>query len=210
MLAAMNGDLPRTLLRSSWGAIAVGLFLEGLQLAVLRGSGGAVPGGAAIFAETVQKLSWSWIVCAALACGVTASRAAPRVVGLVGLLGAPLSFGVARAVHKSVAAAVGSAVPAGGPSPWLLAGIKGVEYLVFGLLIARLAARERAPLSAFLLRGLVIGAVFGAGVLWLMNRQTPGGLPAASLAARGVNELFFPVGCACVLWSTGALARRVG
>jgi hypothetical protein len=205
----MKEDLPRALLRASWGAIGIGLLLEGLQLATTQAVGGAVPAGAAIFAETVQKLSWSWIVCAALACGVAAGRAAPRVVGLVGLFAAPLSFGVAKAVHKSVAAAVGSAVPAGGPSPWLVAGIKGVEYLVFGVLIALLARRERAPLRAYLGRGLLIGALFGTLVLWLMNQAAPGGLPVASLAARAVNELLFPVGCACVLWSTAALSRRI-
>ena len=53
-----------------------------------------------------------------------------------------------------------------------------------------------------------IGAVFGAVLLWIMDEAAPTGLPPAALFARGVNELLFPLGCACVLWATGTLARH--
>ena len=149
MLARMKEDLPRTLLRSSWWAI------------------------------------------------------------LLGLLSAPVAFGVARAVHKGVAAAVAVDLPPGA-SPWLLAAVKAAEYAVFGVLVAGLARRQPpSPLSAFVVRGLLIGAAFGALLLIIMDRAAaPAGLPPAGLVARGVNELLFPAGCACVLWTTGALTHR--
>jgi len=209
MLARMKEDLPRTLLRSSWWAILLGLLLEALQLAVGKGAGGAVPGAGAVLAESAQKVTWSWIVCVALACGTAATRMAPGALGLLGMLSAPVAFGAARAVHKGVAAAVSADMPPGA-SPWLLAGVKAAEYAVFGLLVARLARRQpAAPLPAFVGRGLLVGAAFGALLLFIMDRAAaPAGLPMAVLLARGVNELFFPVGCACVLWSTGALTRK--
>src|SRR5262245_53623142 len=103
MLTRMTPEVSRTLLRSSWWAIVLGLVLEGLQLAASATAGGAPPATGALLAESAQKVSWSFIVCVALACGATASRARPPVLGLVGLLAAPFAFGVARAAHKSFA-----------------------------------------------------------------------------------------------------------
>ena len=99
--------------------------------------------------------------------------------------------------------------PTGSSSPWLLAGIKGVEYAIFGWLIARLMRRPEHRLPAYLRTGLLIGVVFGALLLWIMDSAAPSGLPALTLVARGLNEMLFPVGCACVLWVSIVLARSV-
>lgn len=206
----MTPDLSRTLLRSSWWAILLGLVLEGLQLAAAAAAGGATPSGASIVADTAQKVSWSYIVCVALACGTAATRGGPAAMGLLGLLAAPAAFGVARALHKSVGQALSASVAAGGPSPWLLAGVKAAEYAVFGFLVTRLVRRPELRLPAYVRLGLLVGAVFGAALLAIMDAHAPDGLAVPVLVARGVNELLFPVGCACVLWSTALLARRAG
>jgi len=206
----MTPDLSRTLLRSSWWAIVLGLLLEGLQLAAAAAAGGATPGAGSILADTAQKVSWSYIVCVALACGTAATRGGPPAIGLLGLLAAPVAFGVARALHKSVAQALSAAAAGGGPSPWLLAGVKAAEYAVFGYVVTRLIRRPELRLPAYVRTGLLIGATFGALLLAIMHAHAPDGLPVPVLVARGVNELLFPVGCACVLWSTALLARRAG
>ncbi len=203
----MAPELSRTLLRSSWWAIILGLVFEGLQLAAAAAAGAATPVAGSLLADTAQKVSWSYIVCVALACGTAATRGGPAAIGLLGALAAPLAFGVARAAHKSVAQALAAAAPAGGPSPWLLAGVKAAEYAVFGYLVTRLVRRPELRLPAYVRMGLVIGAVFGALLLWIMDRAAPQGLSVPVLVSRGINELLFPVGCACVLWATGILAR---
>ena len=51
-----------------------------------------------------------------------------------------------------------------------------------------------------------IGGVFGAIVLVLTKGATP--LPLAALVSREINEIFFPVGCALVIYSTEVLKKR--
>ena len=55
----------------------------------------------------------------------------------MGFPAAPVDFNVARATHKVTENALGlaSGVPALGPSPYLLAGIKALEYAAFGLIL---------------------------------------------------------------------------
>ncbi len=205
----MPSDLTRTLLRSSWWAIVLGLVLEGLQLAAAAVAGAGTPGAASMLADTAQKVSWSYIVCVALACGTAATRGGPTAIGLLGALAAPVAFGIARAAHKGVAQAL-SVNLATGPSPWLLAGVKAAEYAVFGFVVTRLVRRPELRLPAYVRTGLVVGALFGAPLLWIMDSAAPQGLATPVLVSRGINELLFPVGCACVLWSTSMLARRTG
>ncbi|HTE04655.1 MAG TPA: hypothetical protein VK824_00560 [Planctomycetota bacterium] len=205
---AMTQDFARTLLRASWWAILLGLVLEGVQLAVIAASHGPAPVADAVIAESVQKMSWSTIVCVALACGTAATRAGAGAIGVLGLFAAPAAFAIARALHKSAAQALSITVPAGGPSPWALAGVKALEYAVFGYLVTRLLRRPELRLGAYARTGALIGTLFGAALLALMEQAAaPDGLKPSMLVARGLNELLFPIGCACVLWVTGALAR---
>jgi hypothetical protein len=83
--------LAQTILRASWMALALGLLLDGLLLLVAQPAGG-------VLADTAQKVSWSDLVCVALACGTAVGRVRPATatMGLLGLLAAPVAFGVAR------------------------------------------------------------------------------------------------------------------
>jgi hypothetical protein len=204
----MPKEFSRTLLRASWWAILIGLALEGIQLAVVAASNGPAPAADVVMAESVQKMSWSTLVCVALAWGTAATRAGPAAVGLLGLFSAPAGFAIARALHKIAAQALSITVPAGGPSPWALAGVKAAEYAVFGVLVTRLVRRPELKLAAYARTGLIVGVIFGAALLALMDHAAaPDGLPTPMLVSRGLNELLFPVGCACVLWVTGVLSR---
>jgi hypothetical protein len=199
----------RTVLRASWYAIGLGLLLQAVQIGVLAAGGAKLPPLAATAADAAQKVSWSFIVCVALACGTALARAGPGAMSALGLLAAPLAFAAARALHKTVAQVLDISVPGGGPSPWLLAGIKAAEYALFGWLIARLIHRPEPRPWPYVRTGLLIGVGFGALFLWALIGAAPAGLPTTTLAARAINELLFPVGCACLLWVTGTLSRRV-
>ncbi len=84
-------------LRAAWLAILLGCFVEA-QL-VLAASFGEVQSIKPFVAELTQKISWSVIVCAALACGTAANRMRAGVMGIVGMLSGPIAFHVARSFH---------------------------------------------------------------------------------------------------------------
>ena len=183
-----------TVLRVAWLSVLLGLGLEIVLLAVAAASS-KVPSGGMIVADTVQKVSWSVFVCVGLVLGVAAaSQRSALLPGVAGMLAAPLAFVVARALHKGVVQALALAPNAGGgPSPLTLALLKGLEYGTLGLLLGGVVQRSRRGFAAYALAGFVTGLVFGGIALVLMQP-----LPPAVFAARAVNEILFPVGCALV------------
>jgi len=199
----------RTILKGAWLAIALGIAIEGAILGSAALFGGTLA-ARPVTADLVQKVSWSLIVCVALAIARTASRASGVVLGLAGLLAAPVAFAIARGLHKGVAQALGlvaTAVP--GPSPVVVGVLKGFEYALLGLAIAWLARRSWGGVGAHAAAGAVAAVLFGVPILVLTMQAAPG-LTAAALAARAVNELLFPVGCALVLYASDTLGKRLG
>jgi len=53
--------------------------------------------------------------------------------------------------------------------------------------------------------GLAVGIVFGGTVLAYTYTSAPELPPTATLISRGIDEVFFPVGCSLVLFSAQAL-----
>jgi len=199
----------RSILKAAWLAVALGIAIEGSIVAAAALFGGS-PGARPVSADLVQKVSWSLLVCVALAVARTASRATPVVMAGVGLLAAPAAFAVARGLHKGVAQALGlAAVAATAPSPVVLALLKGLEYALLGLAIGWIARKSWGGLAAHSAAGLAAGILFGVPVLVLTAAALPG-QPAAAHAARAVNELLFPVGCALVLYASDTLGKRLG
>src|SRR5215218_1258700 len=165
---AAGGELWRTVLRVAWLSIGLGLVLEVLLLvlAAYSGTGGSTP--KPFVSDLVQKVSWSFIVCVGLAFGSTAGKARAGVMGLLGLISAPVAFNVARALHKGASQALGLAGAAGGLSPFVLAGLKAIEYGVLGAALGTLGKRrEGASLGAHLGAGAAIGITFGGTILML-------------------------------------------
>jgi hypothetical protein len=202
-------DLWRTLLRVAWLSIGLGLALEILLLvlAAFTDTAGASP--KPFIADLAQKISWSFIVCVGLAFGSTAARAREGVMGLLGLLSAPAGFAVARIVHKVAKDALGAAGTVGaGASPLLIAGLKGVEYAVFGALLAWIGKRSMG-LGAHVGTGLAIGLTFGIAIVAATVQAAAAPPAAVDLVAKGVNEVMFPVGCALVLYASGAMAKKL-
>lgn len=195
------------LLRVAWWSIAVGLGLEAvlLAMAAVAGKAGSI---SPFVADLVQKVSWSYLVCMGLAVGAAVGRAARgAVMGLMGVLSAPVAFAIARALHKGASKALDLEAGPAGPSPWLLAGIKAVQYGCFGLVLAWAVKRYSSSLKVHLGVGGLIAIVFGGLIVSLSFAQSPTP-PGMVIVTRAVNELLFPLGCAFALFAASAVAEK--
>ncbi|HEX9941000.1 MAG TPA: hypothetical protein VGG03_03205 [Thermoanaerobaculia bacterium] len=208
---ASGGELWRKVLRVAWLSILLGLALEVLLLvlAAYTGTGGSSP--KPFLSDLAQKISWSFIVCVGLAFGTTAGKARPGVMGVLGLISAPVAFNVARGVHKGVNEALNVVAAAAGASPSLLAALKAVEYGFLGAALGSLTRRERgASLGVHAATGAAVGLTFGTAIVALLARAAAKPMGPVDLAARGINEVLFPVGCSLVLYAAEALGKRLG
>lgn len=198
-----------TILRVAWLSIGLGLALEIvlLVLAAFTGTAGDTP--KPFVSDLAQKISWSFIVCVGLAFGTTAGKAREGVMGLLGLISAPAGFTAARAVHKAVNASLGLAGPAMAPGlVMLVGGLKGAQYALFGAVLAWIGKRAYG-LGAHAGAGLAFGLTFGLAIVAATVNASPTPVPLVGVISRCINEVMFPVGCALVLYASGALAKRL-
>lgn len=200
-------SLASTLLNVAWLSILLGLGMEILLIlaAAYFKSDNAT---AAIITDAVQKISWSTLVCSGVAVGMAAGKMRPQVMGLAGLIAAPVAFYTAKVLHKSAAQALAIAgqAAAGGPSPVLIVSIKALEYAVLGFLIGHLSSRSSLSLWHNLLAGLLIGVVFGGTIVYLMVTMAAEPISPLGIVTRCINEIIFPVGCSAVLFA----AQKIG
>jgi hypothetical protein len=195
------------ILRVAWLSIALGLLLE-LVLVLYAVLSGQADRPQPFVADLIQKVSWGFIVCVGVAFGTTASKAAEAKAGLLGLVAAPLGFLVARSLHKALGAALGVAGAVAGLSPLLIGGLKGVQYGLFGAMLAWLGQQTWGKLSAHLVAGLAFGLTFGLTIVLMMEIAAPVPTPPVGLVSRSLNELMFPVGCALVIYASNVMGRR--
>ncbi len=190
-----------------WLAILLGLTMEAVLVALAAGFG-TLHNAKPILADLVNKVSWSTIVCVGLAVGTTAKKARGPLMGLAGLLAAPLAFMVARSLHKGAMQALEVAAAAGpGPSLLVIAALKGIQYGSFGLTLDWIAKKPWGGLSAHLGTGLLVGVVFGGAILVLGIQAAPQTPPLPALVSRAANEFLFPVGCAFVIYASKVMKR---
>jgi hypothetical protein len=182
-------------------ALSIGLALALEALLVLIAVAFAeIHGPIPFLVDGAQKLAWSVLVCGALVVGIAATRAAPMVAGVVGLFAAPVASLLARGVVEGAHALAITPTAPGGLSPFVLAGIKAVEYGFLGVAAGLLAGRARGGKVAHFLLGLVAGLLFG-GVVLALSMPLP--KPVTAPVMRwSVNEVLFPIGCALILWAT--------
>lgn len=197
--------------RVAFWSVLIGIALE-LAILGLAALSDRSPGSAASIAQIASKVSWSYVVCLGISLGAAASNGRAQLMGFLGFLSGPAGFAVARSVHKGTLQAIADGPIAVAPdllSPFLLAGIKALEYGVFGLWLGRISKVDGARLSRYLGAGAVIGCVFGALFLTFFVRAKPDA-GAIEIVSKGVNELAFPIGCAFVLFVTKRTRVRVG
>lgn len=197
-----------TLLRVAWLAILLGVAMEILLLVLAMGFGDVL-GLRSLAADLVKSVSWSVIVCAGLAVGTTISRIRLPMMGMLGVLAAPLAFEVSRVFHKGTTQAleISGSDPIAA-SPLVLALLKGLEYGCLGLLIAWVGGHSWGGLKAHIGIGFAVGLTFGGAMTALTYRAAPELFSAADLISRGLNEVLFPIGCALVLFSAGVIADK--
>ena len=198
----------RPVLHVAWLSIVLGLLLE-LALVLYALGAGQTSRPQPFLADLVQKVSWGLIVCVGVAFGTTAAKAPEAKAGLLGLLAAPLGFLVARSLHKAVGAALGVAGAVAGVSPFLIGGLKGVQYGLLGGVLAWLGQQTWGRLPAHLAAGVAFGVTFGLTIVLMMEVGAPEPTPPVGLFSRGLNELFFPVGCAAVVYAGSVLGKRL-
>lgn len=189
----------RRMLRVAWLGALLGLGIEVLLLAIQAWQS-QLPAAVRIGADTLQKMTWSSLVCAAIAAGQSAARMQAAALGAAGLLGAPVAFLAARSAHKATLEALGGAAGVAA-SPWLLAGLKGVEYALLGVAIAWLMQRD-AHWKAYAWTGAAIGMVFCIVLLALL----PG---AGDPLQRAIVEIVQPTGCALAVYGGSRFYRRL-
>jgi hypothetical protein len=194
------------LLRVAWLAILLGLLLQ-LALLLVAAGFGTVAGSRALLAETCRTVCWSLLVCVGVALGRVAAKARVPLEGITGLLAASLALTAANTLQKGVAEALNAAgTPAGPPPLWVLV-LKAAEYACLGVMLGWLGRRAWGSALRYAAAGLVTGVVFGGAFLMLLVQSTP--LSTPSLAAKGVNELLFPIGCALVVFIAEVLGAHV-
>jgi hypothetical protein len=205
-----GGGFGSTLFRVAWLAILVGFVMEALVLLLAAGFG-IFPGLRPVAAELVKQVSWSTIVCAGLALGTAVSKARVPLMGVLGLLAAPVAFTVSRGLHQGAVKSLeiaGSGADA--PPVLLLAVLKAVEYACLGLAIGWIGRRAWGGAAAHVATGLLVGLVFGGTIVALTYQMSSVPPATAALVSRGANEILFPVGCSLVLFAATAIGGRVG
>jgi hypothetical protein len=188
-------------------AITLGIALQG-GLILLRLSTGLTAPALRMTADALSGIAWSTVVCAGIAVGIGATRYRGPIMGLLGLVCAPLAFALAKGVQKGVSVLAGKP---GAPIDSLVLQIgvvKTMEYALLGILVAWLVETGRSTLARHALTGLVFGLVFGGWILGLEHTAAP--VPPTRLVGLVLNEVLFPVGCSVVLYLVNRLATAGG
>jgi hypothetical protein len=199
----------KQLFTAAWLSVIVAIAIELLLIilaAVFRKYGGPAP----FIADFVQKLAWSTLVCVGLAVGLAAGKLRPQVMGLLGLLAAPLAFTAAKALHKSAEKALEltSAAAPPGPTPLQFVILRAVEYACLGIILGWVSRKTWGTLRTHAAIGLAMGLMFGGMVILLTLNNAKTSPTAYQLGARAVNEIIFPIGCSMVIYAANVLGRR--
>jgi len=205
-----GGRVESTLFRAAWLAILLGLAMEALLLLFTAGFG-IFAGLKPVAADLVRQVSWSTIVCVGLALGTAVSKARAPLMGVLGLLAAPVAFIISRSLHQGAVKTLAIAGSGGDAPPVLLLAIlKAVEYACLGLVLGCIGRRAWGGLSAHVATGLLVGLVFGGTIVAITYHMSPEPPDTATLVSRGANEILFPVGCSLVLFAATAMGEQVG
>jgi hypothetical protein len=194
------------LLRVAWLAILLGLLLQ-LALLLAAAGFGIFAGLRPLVAEAARSVGWSVLVCTGIAVGRVAAKGRPPLMGIAGLLAAPLALTVANTIQKGIAAALNVPGAAGTAPLWVLV-LKAAEYGCLAAALGWIGRRAWAGAPAYAAAGLLAGIVFGGAALTLVAQSAPTPLSPAALMVKGVNELVFPVGCALVIFTAEVLGTR--
>ena len=199
----------KRVLTAAWLAVIAGIFAQFVVIGVRAWAGGAVQGFAA---ELAQGVSWSLLVCAAIAVGTFASKAREYIAGWIGLFAGPLAWAAAKGVQKGVQALAGTPQDQLTPLFWTVCVWKGLEYAALGYGLAMIVNRPASKLGSYLTFGALIGLLSACIVVALNigNADFAGANVALpKIASLFANELFFASACSVVIYTAQVLTRSV-
>lgn len=195
---------------AAWMAILLGIVVQSLIL-VARITAGGQATALQVVVDVASGVTWSALVCSGVALGTVVARHRATMMGVLGLVSAPVAWAAAKGVQRGVQWMLGVPLETLGPLVYQVGAAKTVEYALLGVLLGRLIYTPRSTLGVHALTGLAFGVVFGGIILWL-NRAaaaaTGGSLPMPRAVAICANELIFPMGCAIVIYFVARFADR--
>lgn len=208
--SARSRSIFHVLVPAAWISICLGVAVESLVLLTRFAAGTSTHRNQALI-EFATSVSWSTIVCAGIALGTAAVRQRDRMMGLLGLVCAPLGWALAKGVQRGTQWMLGTPLDTIGSLVFQVGALKTVEYSLLGFLAGKLAQLPHSTLIRYTLLGFGIGTVFGSAVVGVNLLHAPGhALPPAKLLSLSTNELLFPIGCAAVLYFITRLADQQG
>lgn len=202
----------KRILTAAWLAVIAGVVAQMIVVAVRTWFGGAVQ-AAGFAAEMAQGVSWSVMVCAAIAIGTLASKARASIAGWIGFFAGPLAWAAAKGVQKGVQALAGVPQDQLTPLFWSVCIWKGLEYALLGYGLATLVSGATKRASSYVFFGALVGLLSACIVIALnLNNaivtSTP--LPAPKMASLFANEVFFATACSVVIYTAQVLTRSIG
>jgi hypothetical protein len=202
----------KRILTAAWLAVIAGVAAQMVVVAVRAWFGGAVQ-AAGFAAELAQGVSWSVMVCAAIAVGTLAAKSRAAMAGWIGLFAGPLAWAAAKGVQKGVQALAGVPQDQLTPLFWGVCGWKGLEYALLGYGLATLVANATRRASSYVVFGAMVGLLSACIVIALnLNNAiaTATAIPAPKMASLFANEVFFATACCIVIYAAQVLTRSIG
>jgi hypothetical protein len=145
-----------------------------------------------------------------VATAVTRGRIA--LASLIAALFAPVALALAKAAQKVMANLIGAASEPAVLSLTTIGIFRAVEYGILGWVLAVLVQRQEARAWPYLAIGAAVGLLIGGAFVGVsLNAasdlgQEPG---TPQVAAMVVNEIFFPIGCALVIFISQWVGRSL-
>jgi len=192
-------------------AILLGFLMQALILGAKLMTGGSLP-GLALFLDIAQGVTWSFLVCAGVSVATALTQGRVILAACLAALFAPIALALAKSAQKVMAHLIGAVSEPGVLSLTTIGIFRAVEYGILGLVLAVLVQRKEARAWPYLGTGAAVGLLVGGSFvgLSLHAAAAAGAEPATSqIAAMIVNEVFFPIGCALVIFISQWVGRSL-
>jgi len=202
--AARDNKLFSTIFTAAWMAILLGLLVQLAIFGAKTGAGAVVP-AMVLVVDIASGIAWSVIVCGGVAIGTVAAKNAPPLMGVLGLICAPLAFAAAKGTQRGVAWMLGQPMEQISALTYQIGAAKALEYALLGFVLGNLIRTPKSTLPNHTVVGILFGTLFAAIILWL-NFNSGGQMPTPKVAATATNEFIFPIGCSLVIYWVAKLS----
>lgn len=199
--------LLKTIFTVAWMAILLGLLVQ-IGVFSAKISAGAKLPAVQLLVDVASGIAWSVIVCGGVAIGTVAAKSVPQLMGLLGLICAPVAFAAAKGTQRGVAWIAGQPMDQINMLTYQIGAAKTLEYAALGFVLGTVIRTPKSTLTNHTLIGLGFGLVFASLIVWLNMQSMANGapLPPPRLWATVVNEFIFPLGCSLVIFAVAKLS----